>query len=162
MLSLPNFSFKLPRFSFRFFIFFLFALVVLVLVVEGGYYFFSQRKKEARSTNTVWGELIEGQIKEIKGRTLLITVKDNSLIPRKVEIEVLSDVQVIIPPSRGLVNKILSAGEENEGEFAAQLEAATKFILFTDLKVGDIIQASILTKLTGTKFKAESIAVIKE
>lgn len=153
---------RFPRFTFRTFLFVLFGLVLLVLLVEGGYYYFSQIRKGARLVNTVWDELIEGQINEIKGKTLVITVKDNSLIPKKVEIEVASDARIFIVPPRDLLEKVLSAGEEERMSLSGQLEVAQKSIKFTDLKVGDTIQAGILTKLTKTKFKAESIAVIKE
>lgn len=147
------------RFSLRFFIYFLFGLVLLVLVVEGGYYFF-QIRKGTRPVNTVWGELIEGKVNEIKERTLVVTVKDNSLIPKKVEIEVAGDAIIFIPPSRNLIAKSLSMREEEQIEFIDQFEAQS--VLFTDLKVGDTIQAGILTKLTRTKFKAESIAVVNK
>lgn len=136
--------------SLRLFLFVLFALVILVLAAEGGYYFLVQRKEKARLQATDWVNLIEGRINKIDGRTLIITVNDfNSLIPKKVEIEVASDAIVIIPiPEHGR----LIPGKEFE---------EMQPILFTDLKVGDTIQAGILTKLARTKFKAESIALIK-
>lgn len=34
-----------PRFSLRFFIYFLFGLVILILAIEGGYYFWIQRQR---------------------------------------------------------------------------------------------------------------------
>lgn len=150
---------KLPRLSLRLFLFILFALVILVLVAEGGYYFWIQRKKQVEWQATDWVDLIEGQINEIKGRTLIITVNDfNSLIPKKVEIEVDSEADIFIFPlfpSSEVIEKFLSLSEE-------EFERAMPPVLFTDLKAGDTIQAGILTKLTETKFKAESIAVKKE
>jgi len=138
------------------------GLVILFLAAEGGYYYFFQRRQEARFVNTDRVELIEGQINEIKGRTLAITMKDNSLIPRKVEIEVASDARIFILPPRDLLEKAFkeNLGEIEKVELAAQLELAEKSIEFTDLKVEDRIQAGSLAKLARTKFKAESIAVI--
>lgn len=141
---------RLPQLTLHTILFSLFGLVILVLLAEGGYYFWVQRKEKAEWQATDWVNLIEGRINKIDGRTLIITVKDfNSLIPKKVEIEVDSEATIFIPPSP----------EELEKQFDAAMQP---ILILTDLKAGDIIQAGILTKLTKTKFKAESIAVIKE
>ena len=159
-MNLPRISLSKPSFSPRFFIYFLFGLVILVLAVEGGYYFWTQRKEKARLQATDWVNLIEGKINKIEGRTLIITVNDfNSVIPRKVEIEVDSETEIFITPSPEEFKKFLLLSEE---EFVRQLDVIMPPILFANLKVGDIIQAGILTKIAEAKFKAESIAVIKE
>lgn len=146
---------RLPRFSLRFFVYFLFSLVILVLVAEGAYYFWLQNKEvtfpkseeqiQPQATNeitTEWINLIEGEIKEIREGALIISVVNDFgspiPIPKEVEIEVASEA------------KIIPVGELEE----------LPPILFTDLKIGDIIQAGSLTRLTERKFKAESIALM--
>lgn len=159
-MSLPKISFSKPSFSSRFFLYLLFGLIVLVLATEGGYYFWIQRKEKARWQATNWVNLIEGKINKIEGRSLIITVNDfNSLIPKKVEIEVDSEATIFIFPSPEEFEKLSLVSEE---EFERQLDAVMQPILLADLKAGDMIQVGILTKLTKTKFKAKSIAVIKE
>ncbi len=159
-MNLPRINFS-SLFSPRIFIYFLFALVILILLVEGGYYLFFQ-KKAAKPAHTDWVNLIEGEIKEIEERTLIISVKDNSFIPKKVEIELADNAKIFIPPSGDLFEKPFPVEEEEQMRFALELEAvARESISFADLKVGALIQAGSLTKLAGTKFKAESIAVIR-
>ena len=160
-MNLPEIRFSKLSFSPRFFIYFLFGLVILVLLAEGGYYFF-QRKKATRPAHTDWVNLIEGEIKEIRERTLILSVKDTSLIPKKIEIELADNARIFVSPSGDLFEKPFPVEKEEQMRFALELEAvARESILFTDLKVGMLVQAGGLTKLAGTKFKAESIAVIK-
>lgn len=156
-MNLPETEISRPRFSLRFFIYLLFGLVILILAVEGGYYFWLKNKEvtfpkseeqiQPQATNEVtteWIHLIEGEIKEIREGTLIITVVNdfNSPIhiPEEVEIEVSSEAKIFIV-------------ERLEG---------MRTILFTDLKIGDIIHAGGLTKIAEAKFKAGSIAVVSE
>jgi len=135
---------KVSRPSLRLFLFILFGLVILILIAEGGYYYFSLKKKEAKSTITDsdWINLIEGEINEIRGRTLIITVVNDfdSPIPihEEVEIEVISEAEI----------------------FTVEGLEEMQAILFTDLKIGDIIQAGSLTRLAERKFEAKSIALM--
>lgn len=160
-MNLPKIKFIRPSSSPRSFIYFLFGLVILILLAEGGYYLFFQ-KKVAKPAHTDWVNLIEGEIKEIRERTLIILVKDNSLMPKKVEIELADNARIFIPPSGNLFEMPFPVEEKEQIRFVLELEAvARESISFADLKVGALIQAGGLTKLAGTKFKAESIAVIK-
>lgn len=155
-MNLPNFRLSRPSFTPRFFIYFLFGLILLVLLVEGGYYVWLKNKEvtfpkseeqiQPQATNEViteWINLIEGEISEIRERTLVITVVNDFgspfFIPEEVEVEVTGEAVAIV--------------------VTEQLEERP--ILFTDLKIGDRIQAGELTRLAESKFEAKRIVVNK-
>lgn len=90
-MNLPRISLSRPRFSPRFFIYFLFGIVILVLLVEGGYYW--QTKKRVRSVSR---EEVRAKLEEVKnnqnftykGGIFSVTTKDGRsdlLIVGKVE-----------------------------------------------------------------------------
>ncbi|TSC54456.1 MAG: hypothetical protein LiPW31_104 [Microgenomates group bacterium LiPW_31] len=93
MFKLPTLHF--PRFSSRFFLYFLFGLVILILAVEGGYYFWIQKRMARQQTKNpliareegvfsyvklpdgTTQKVILGTIKEINGNLLTIKTDNN-------------------------------------------------------------------------------------
>lgn len=97
-MNLPIINLSRPRFSLRFFIYFLFGLITIVLIAEGGYYFWAQREVKKQAQNPVIArqegvftyvsdpsdgslqKMILGTIRKIDGNLLTIKTDNNKVV----------------------------------------------------------------------------------
>lgn len=135
---------RLPRLSFRFFIYFLLGLVILVLAIEGGYYFWKTKTaikpleiKGVFTTNIVNNKLekaIVGTVKKIEDRDLIVEYKEQSIKIRIAE--------------NALIRTV------GEGDFRRFLEKS-------EILIGDRVNITHLKTLPEGTLEGSTIFVLK-
>lgn len=161
MLGLPNFRFRLPRFSFRFFIYFLFGLMILVLAVEGGYYFWAQREIKKQAQNPVIArqegvftyinspdgsveKMILGTIEKLDGNLLTIKTDNNKI------------VQVLFTGENLLITDLTSIRPGDRPE-PGDFKTGTR----DDLSIGDVVRVGEIHSENKGQITSKFLAVVK-
>lgn len=134
-MNLPKVSLSRPRFSLRFFVYFLFGLVILILAAEGGYCVWVQQRVQTKNPGIVREEGVFSYVND---------PSDGSI--KKIIIGVVENVvgdEIIIRADNGQRAKVKFIGDfllitkEIKEATSAGIEKGT----FSDIMVGDEVRA---------------------
>lgn len=181
MFNIP--TIKFPRFSLRFFIYFLFGLALLILLAEGGYYFWITKFKKDQKTagkqfpaegvesarveyyqEGMFGYMekagkepqlgiIIGQVQAIEGRSVFAVDIDKKTAD-SVEIIASNDAKFYIFYWNYPLDNPRDALAGIPGEGWSEGN-------FNDIEPGDVVEAGGLVEINKKKFRAASFLVIK-
>lgn len=149
---------KLPRPSFRLFLFILFALIVLVLIAEGGYYFWVQKRMETQETKNPVIAREEGSFTYIKQPDGSIEKMILGTI-RKIDGNLLT-----IKTDNNKIVQVLFIGEDpdiTEVNFDLKI-ADFKVGTMADLSIGDVVNIGDIDSENKGQITAKFLEVIRD